>query len=147
MLWFRVHVNLNYQNVTISYHQFVQRQGRIYLLVNHAVISSMYQFKSSESDYILSPIRPKTRSDIPFTCINSSKDKVGYTFQLHQFVLRQGRIYLLLNHAVISTVVTINLNYQNLDISYIHQFVLRQGRIYLSFAPIRPKTRSDIPFC
>ena len=97
--------------------------------------------------FLLSWYYPKdktsTREDSPIL----SKDKVGYTFQLHQFVLRQGRIYLLVNHAVISTVVTINLNYQNLDVSYIHQFVLGQGRIYLSFAPIRPKTRSDIPYC
>ena len=79
--------------------------------------------------YILLPMRPKTRSDIPFTRTNSSKDKVGYTFQLHQFVLRQGRIYLLVKHAVISSTC---------------QFKLSESDYILS--PIRPKTRSDIPF-
>ena len=57
--------------------------------------SGAYQFKLSESGYILySPIRPKTRPDIPFICTNSSEDKVGYTFHLHQFVQRKAWIYI-----------------------------------------------------
>ena len=88
-----------------------------------------YQDGMLRTFYILSPMCPKTRSDIPFTRTNSSKDKVGYTFQLHQFVLRQGRIYLLVKHAVISSTC---------------QFKLSECDYILS--PIRPKTRSDIPF-